>query len=482
MSEKRYFKLLSSRHVKGEKNNYLVLFDVLDKAQEEDEIAIRKELMNKKINVEFYSADKNYLYHQIIKSLNDFHFAKTYNLEIKEYLLSIEILFHKGLYKECTRLIDRAEKLAKKCENFPLLIDLLNWKKKCMGYSMGLSKASEVNKEIESYLEILNNQKRITDLYYQSYELISKEEKIHDSETIQKLKRILSQPEIKDEGKCLSFSARVFRKLIFSHFYLAVNEKRNELEMLHDLIEDLDQNEVYKEENPLDYISIFNRFLEIKKQFANDDFTDYIKKLKEFPKSVKIKKETSEERVFIHCHTHEMEYYLLKNDYEKALQKSKEIDKEIARFKLNIEPFHLIYFYYSNAIALLFLGENKKALKFILNVLLKFKSSDRPQAYRRLELLYILTHFELGNSDLVESFSKKLLAEDKKDEILLPFEKLLMKSLLEILNSEKKKKNTKEENWKNLSLELQKEKTNSNPTYLNLLNNYQKWIELKSLK
>ena len=93
MSEKRYFKIFSERHTIGEQNKYVVLFDILDRMNNEDDDKIKDSLYKVKINPQFLSADRNYLYHLILKSLNDFHDSKTLNLEIKELLLSIEILF-----------------------------------------------------------------------------------------------------------------------------------------------------------------------------------------------------------------------------------------------------------------------------------------------------------------------------------------------------------------------------------------------------
>ena len=49
MSEKRYFKIFSERHTIGEQNKYVALFDELDKASEENDIELKKNL--KKIGV-----------------------------------------------------------------------------------------------------------------------------------------------------------------------------------------------------------------------------------------------------------------------------------------------------------------------------------------------------------------------------------------------------------------------------------------------
>ncbi|MCX6295463.1 MAG: hypothetical protein NTX97_05260, partial [Bacteroidetes bacterium] len=144
MSEKRYFKIFSERHTIGSQNKYVLLFDQLDRSDTEDDKAYVLNLKKSGVNADFISADKNYLYQLILKCLNDFHNAKTYNLVIKEALISIEILFHKGLYSECLKLISKTEVIANECENFQLCIDLLMWKKKCSGYSQGLKRAAEV--------------------------------------------------------------------------------------------------------------------------------------------------------------------------------------------------------------------------------------------------------------------------------------------------------------------------------------------------
>ena len=42
-SEKRYFKLLASRHTIGDENNYVRLFDAIDRQEEYDEESLFKE-------------------------------------------------------------------------------------------------------------------------------------------------------------------------------------------------------------------------------------------------------------------------------------------------------------------------------------------------------------------------------------------------------------------------------------------------------
>jgi hypothetical protein len=478
MSEKRYFKIFSERHTIGTQNKYVLLFSELDKSIEENDIEIKIRLTAVGINSDFLSADKNYLYHLILRSLNEFHNSRTFNLELKESLLSIEILFHKGLYQECLKLISRAEDIANECENFQLMIDVLNWKKKCSGYSLGLAKANEVNKYIDKYIILLNNLKRITDLYYESNLLQSNYEKQTKTEVLKKFQTILKQNELKDEDQALSFSAKIFFHLIYSNYYFTVDSKENELFHLQKLVDILNASKIYALENPLDYVSIVNRLLSIKKYFPKSNFFEDINVLKNFPSKISIKKDVVSQRVFIHANTHELEYYLINNQFQNALDKIKTIEKDISKQNVVIEPYHSIYFYYLQASILVFVGKFHHALKFVNKILNEFNYDDRPQVYMRIEVLNIILHFELKNFTLVSSLSKQLLKKNVSKNILNIKEGNILKALIKIVLA----KNFSLRDELNLFDSLIDKEVQKNTTTLNinLLNeNYEKWLLAK---
>ena len=392
---------------------------------------------------------------------------------------SIEILFHKGLYHEALKLVAKAEDLARECENFQLMIDILTWKKRCSGYSLGLKKAAEVNLEIDQCILLLNNFKRITDLYYESNLIQADNEKYSKSEVLKKLQKILNEPELKNEKNALSFSAKIFYYLIYSNYYYSIDDKQKEYNHLQKLVDILNQSKTYAIENPLDYVSIYNRLLSIKKFFPKSTFFEDIKVLQEFPKKINIRKEVIAERVFIHANTHELEYYLINNDFQAALNKIKDIEKEISKLNMDIEPYHIIYFYYLHAITLIYVGQFHKALKFINKTLNEFVFDARPQVYLRIEVLNVITHYELKNYSLVTSLSKQILKKNQSKSILTLFEEHILKVLYKVTNS--KHLSPKEETLLIQALveELNKNKQ-LNQLSVNILHeNYEKWLIAK---
>src|SRR5688572_28813488 len=117
MSEKRHFKLFSSGHVGGESKNYLRLFDAICRQDEYDEESIRREFEGTAL-ARHLPAEKNYLYAHLLESLNAFNREKTFLARHSNYLISIEILFNRGLFDQSQKIIRKAKTEAYAMEKF----------------------------------------------------------------------------------------------------------------------------------------------------------------------------------------------------------------------------------------------------------------------------------------------------------------------------------------------------------------------------
>ncbi|MGZ6540063.1 MAG: hypothetical protein ACXVEB_16925, partial [Bacteroidia bacterium] len=84
-SEKRYFNLYASRHTIGEKNNYIILFEAIDKQSEYDEELILKQF-KKETFVNKFSIAKSRLYDVVLDSLTAFHSGSSIDAQLKRDL------------------------------------------------------------------------------------------------------------------------------------------------------------------------------------------------------------------------------------------------------------------------------------------------------------------------------------------------------------------------------------------------------------
>ncbi|HEY6162860.1 MAG TPA: hypothetical protein VI112_16645 [Bacteroidia bacterium] len=126
MSEKRYFKIYSSRHIIGERNNYMRLFDAIARQEVYAEAEIKKQFTGETF-IRHLPSEKHYLYRQVLDSLNAFNREKTFLSRYSNILISVEILYNRGLFAQCHRLIRKAKKEAYSLEKFSMLLLLLRW-------------------------------------------------------------------------------------------------------------------------------------------------------------------------------------------------------------------------------------------------------------------------------------------------------------------------------------------------------------------
>ena len=122
-NEKGYFKKFVSSRTDSSRNNYIKLFDIIDKQDVYDEAALKEKVDVKKIakNLSVY---KNYLYGSILKSLRSYHQEISVDATLHEMLRDAEILFNKSLLRDCESVIRKAISLAYKHEKFTALLDL----------------------------------------------------------------------------------------------------------------------------------------------------------------------------------------------------------------------------------------------------------------------------------------------------------------------------------------------------------------------
>ena len=103
------FKLYVGRLGVNEDSKFLTLFNILDKLSTYDEVTILKKGIVKKQQL---SNLKAHLYKQILISLRLNPSHQDIRIQIREQLDFATILYHKGLYKQSLKILDKAKSLA----------------------------------------------------------------------------------------------------------------------------------------------------------------------------------------------------------------------------------------------------------------------------------------------------------------------------------------------------------------------------------
>lgn len=429
MSEIRHFKIYSKRHILGNENKYIQLFDCIKKNEIIDDTDLKKLLANANINSSYLAADKNYLYNIILNSLSEFHKTKSTSMILKEGLNDIEILFNKGMYEDVLTVINHYEKLATKNENFVLLLEILNWKKKCVGYSSGIVKAKQINEQIERIIEKIDNLKDIMHLYYESYIFRFNEDKSKSKDVLNSFKRLIGQPLLRSNKNVLSLIGKVYFDLIFAHYYFVINDTKNEYMVLKNLIAEIEKNEWYILEFPLDYLSIYRKYLPLLTTKKSNILFESFDKMLSYSNKLTFQKTVFENRVKIMSVQYSIEYYLNKNDTNTSIDIIKNFEKILKKQQSFFEPFYLIEFYYQCAITYFNASKFKSALDYTNKIINEYAKEIAPMLFLRTKLLNAHIHYKLNNIDFIYN-NRHTILKDKNFDNLSNHEQKLFKTII----------------------------------------------------
>lgn len=435
MNEKRYFKIFCKQHTLGDQNKYVLIFDLMTNIENYDDNYLKTEIKKKNYSIDYFSADLNYLERIIYKSLNEFHSEKTCDLKIKQNLITIEILFYKGLYDKCLDIIKKTKRIKLAKESQFLLLDVINWEKKCIGYSKGLLEAKEINESLNTFFDELNYTKTINDLYYKSYILKNSTGKVSSEVVESEFEKLLEHNLLNLTIEKPTIHDAIFSLLVYCNYYHVKKDKVKEMEYLRNIIKIFDSNESYKYEKPLDYISVYSRIIDINKREDTDKFYSDLHELKSFNNIISLQNDVAIERIFLHTSQAELEHLLNNNNLEAANVLMQDIQEKYLKNKFNVEPYYLISLYYLFASIYCAMDNFSKGLRYINLILNEFKFSDRPKTFIKAEFLNIVIHYELKNYVLAQKSIVNLNKKYKNNFKFNIIEKEIINSINKIIDN-----------------------------------------------
>ncbi|MEP7146932.1 MAG: hypothetical protein ABI792_07970 [bacterium] len=436
-SEKRYFKIFATMHVKGsDHNKYVKLFDAIEVQNDYDEEEIRKQFKKEKFLNQLHVA-KNYLYNNILKSLRLYHSDKSKLNELIDILRDVQILYDKSLYKQCRKLLDKAKKIAYAYEKHSQIIAVLDWEKTLARTS---SYAESNEKELLEFydehniaIERLSNINEYWKLTMKSFFLRKKQGEIRDKAELKKFNEIINHPLLQTEKNATSFLSKTFYFNIKGLYYFTNKDFKNLLQHCLKLVDLLENNPLLMKED--NYItSLYNLLLvqlELKKY---DNALNTITKLRE----LKTNSPTMQARIFVTSYDTELNLYLKTGEFSKGIPLVNEIESGLEKFKDKINKESEVLFAYNISYLFFGLGDYDSSLKWI-NIIINDKELNiREDIQCFARILNLLIHYELGNYDLIEYIIKSTRRYLSNKNKLNKFELIVLNYIRKLINANTK--------------------------------------------
>lgn len=479
-SEKRYFKIFSAKHVIGDENNYIRLFEAIESQEIYNEREIKAQFKKEKF-ITRLPFEKNYLYAQIIKSLIAFG-SDSVNRRLRDNLETIALLYEKGLFDQCEKLIYKTKKIAYAYEKFPVLQELLEWEKKA-AQKIGINMEQALRSVLSERESVLSLQKNLIQYQTITDKLLSFFQQkgfAGKGKAFVEAKQIMKDPLMKGEEKATSIQAKTLFHFINTMFCIAF-EKNDLKNYVHckKSVELFETHPQFIEDDIEKYVFALTRLFSITTILKKyKEANDIISKLKETRKKyAKFISASVEGTFFVYTYKFQLGLQIETGSFDNAIKVVNEVNEGLKQYgdKIGKEKAILLFF-----LARVYFGAQhfRPALKIINDLMNLYAHQLASEMSIALRMMNMLLHYELKNTDLLPREIRSTYRFLHKLNTLHKFEKTMLGFIKEMPRAVTQKEII--ESFKKLKIRLEEIARDPQEAFMiNTSFDYISWLESK---
>ncbi len=440
--EKGYFKKFAAKNTGGKKNNYILLFDAIDRMDKYDEDLLCKRLKNATF-IKQLPVYKNYLYNLILRSLNSYSTYETSDSKINELIENALVLSKKALNDEALKNLKKAKAQAVKFENTKALLEILSIERSIIMTMPDKHTLENRSKIYEEQLELLKTLEMHTKLSWLCDNMVVHVEVKGDFRTEQKekeIRKIMSDPLLKKLDRMNDLRSKQFWFRIHVLEQLA---EENPQKVYYYFKKEIELTQEFKYLIPT-FVRTYIQSLVNYLLFANlvkdrQGEKDAFRRIYELRKMIKNKMPLDVE-IMILSNTCYAEVLIFMNncDLIKGRSAAKRTERLLKDYSSEIPIALRVVLLFNTARFWFIDGNFENALRMINILINETPTSFKRDLYDFSRLFQLLIHFELGNLDVLENSIEATYRFMKERDSVFEVEAALFKFFRNILRTYEK--------------------------------------------
>lgn len=441
-TEKRFFKVYASRHVIGGKNNYVKIFEAIEKQKVYDENKILKKFQQETF-IKHFASEKYYLYNLVLDSLDAYHADSSVENRLYRMLHFSEILFKKSLYGACSKVLERAEKIAVTHDKFYEAVKIIARRRELIYKNPETANADyeilidDTFSAQEELFKKINNVQLMNRLYTRVFALYKRMGLVRNREAIARMEKLMNHPLLKNPSAALSPDALRYyygAHIISSH---ATDDHEQCYRYNKELVRLIESDAEKISESKANYISALNGLLITclrLKNFTGAEST--LIKLKELRKDKLVERSPDLQlRLFETYCTHELDYHIKTKSWGKGLNAVRDAETEMKKIGEIIDKGYQLVLW-SNITAV-FLGAKKyrDALKWNNLIINEQEKNIREDIICFARIVNLIIHFELDNVLQLPYLLKSAYRYLHKRNRIFRYENCMLNAIRDILKT-----------------------------------------------
>lgn len=430
-SEKRQFKLYVGRLGVNDDSKFLMLFNTLEKLSAYDEAAILKKGIVKKQQL---SNLKAHLYKQILISLRLNPSHQNIRIQIREQLDFATILYHKGLYKQSLKILDKVKTLAINNEEKNIAYEIVELEKIIESQYITRSlnnRADELTVQAKalSLQNVLAS--KLSNLSLQLYGLFLKTGYIKNDAEHKRITKYFNDRLPKYNINTLGFREKLWLYKAYLWYSFLTLDFLACYKYASKWVNLFYENKDMIKLNPVFFLRGNHYLLEALFYLRHyKKFKDTLTKLEVITKEKWFPLDDNNESLaFLYIYNNKFNLHFIEGSFTEGLPLIDEVLEQLKKYRNRIDEHHIMVFYYKIASMYFGAGENKKCIQFLDKIISNKSLQMREDLLCFSRILNLVAHYEAGldyNLDvLIKSTYKFLIKMEDLYEVQKEFIKFL---------------------------------------------------------
>jgi hypothetical protein len=410
--EKKHFRVYATRTVTDQKLMFLDLFDLIDKTKDVDDESIRKKFKNLKIKQ--LSDLKSYLYEQLLVSLRLLN-RRNIELKIREQIDRSSILFSKGHVRQSLSSLRKIKSFASQMHKDALLLEICELEKQ-IEYKLPNISGIDLIEETTAIRNSLMNEGAWFDLAIKVLSLFKQIGQVKNEEQALEIRDFFEDLKSKINAEATSFYGKIYMLQAHMWYYYMLQENEKSFFYASQWVDMFDRESVFKKIETEYYLSGLNAVMAT--FHSRGDYRGYLKTYNLLNKFVSENQHAFDENLnriaFRFVEYGRLKLFLSMGQFDdgiKYLEGFMEKFKHQLKKHENDEIDNNIFIVFNFEIAKFYfgVGDFKNAIKHLNEIINLPKGPVRQDFQAFSRILLLLSHFELGNTELLEYQLKSVL-------------------------------------------------------------------------
>ena len=384
---------------------FMLLFNFLDKSVKYDEPAILKAKIVKKEQI---SNLKAHLYRQVLVSLRLNPQHQNLRAHLREQLDFATILYHKGLYNQSLKVLDKAKEQAKEFDENNIAYEIVELEKVIESQYITrslITRADELSVESKE-LSIKNViASKLSNLSLQLYSLLLKSGYVRNSEDYQSVTKYFNDRLPHFDYKGLGFREKLFLYKAYLWYSFLIQDFVSCYKYSRKWVDLFLEREEMISLNPVFFIKGNNYLLE--SLFYLRRHKMFKKALEQFEHFINIKKTTIDENTttlaYLYLSNNKINARFLAGEFKEGVREVPDILKMLKEFSSKVDPHHVMLFYYKIACLYFGSGDYKNCIVYLQKIIQSKDLSMREDLMCFARVLNLVAHYEAGIDFNLES-------------------------------------------------------------------------------